>query len=75
MEPVLEALTIRYAGSIRFIEVDGSEAVGQRLIGEYRVSGSPTYVFLYGDGFEAGRLVGRQTAEDMEAALDILLDR
>jgi len=77
MEPIVEALEEKYAGRITFIEtmVSEDQESGLQLASEYRVQGSPTYLFLYSDGFEIGRLVGRQSQADMEAALELLLSR
>jgi thioredoxin-like negative regulator of GroEL len=75
MEPVMSVLEAQYAGRIKFIEVNVDEESGRRLAAEYRISGSPTYLFLYTDGFVVGQLVGRQTEADMQAALETLLAR
>ena len=75
MEPVIAALEAQYAGRIKFIEVNVDQESGRRLAAEYRISGSPTYLFVYADGFVVGQLVGRQTEADMQAALEALLAR
>jgi len=74
MRPVVSALKRNYRDDVEFIIVDVRTDDGRTLAGQYRVTATPTYLFITSDGFTMGTLRGRQDLEDMEAALDQLLE-
>ena len=73
MRPVVSALKRSYGEQVEIIIVDVRSSEGLALAQQYRVTATPTYIFLTGDGFVTGTLQGRQDLKTMEEALDQLL--
>jgi thiol-disulfide isomerase/thioredoxin len=70
MKPVVEDLAARCAdGGVRIDAVDVSRDENARIAERYGVRAVPTFLFLDGNGAEAGRLVGAQTAVDLRRGL------
>ena len=74
MRPVVSALKMKYQEQVEFIIVDVATSDGRLLAQQNRVTATPTYLFITGDGFTMGSLRGRQEAATMESALENLLE-
>ncbi len=74
MRPVVSALEKKYEDeNIQFITVDVRTSDGLMLVQKYRITATPTYVFVDTDGDVMDTLLGRQEQADMEVLLDALL--
>jgi thiol-disulfide isomerase/thioredoxin len=73
MRPVVSALESKYQDRVDFIVVDVATSEGLTLAREYRVTATPTYLFITEDGFTMGSLRGRQEGAAMEEAVEALL--
>ncbi len=69
--PIFHAAEKKYAGRVNFETVNIDEK--KDLAEQYGITSIPTIVFLYGDGEEATRFVGAMSADDFNAAIDIML--
>ena len=69
--PIFHAAEKKYAGRVNFETVNIDEQ--EDLAEQYGITSIPTIVFLYGDGEEATRFVGAMSADDFNAAIDIML--
>ena len=69
--PIFHAAEKKYAGRVNFETVNIDEQ--KDLAEQYGITSIPTIVFLYGDGEEATRFVGAMSADDFNAAIDIML--
>ncbi len=63
LAPLLDEMAARYGGRVRFVKVNIDESPD--LARQYRVSGVPTLVFLYG-GTEVDRVVGVPAASTLQ---------
>jgi cytochrome c-type biogenesis protein len=74
MEPVMDALLRRCAKrKVGIVEYDLAQPSLRHLIDEYRVVGTPTFVFLDKEGREVARLIGEQTESALRQALSALM--
>lgn len=72
MSPVVDHLTEQCDGGVAVIKKDISQAENRGLVGQHRVLGVPTFVFLDAEGTEVARLVGRQSEDALRQALSVL---
>jgi thioredoxin 1 len=73
MKPVVEDLAARCASKgVRIDTVDISRGDNEAIAEQFDVRSVPTFLFLDANGFETGRLVGAQTAEDLRRGLEAL---
>ena len=74
MEPVMDALLRQCAKKrVGIVEYDLAQPSLRHLIDEYRVVGTPTFVFLDEEGREVARLIGEQTENALRQALSALM--
>ena len=73
MRPVVSALKSKYQDRVDFIVVDVGTSEGLAVAREYRITATPTYLFITEDGFTMGSLRGRQDGSVMEDAVEALL--
>ncbi len=71
LAPSVEELERRWKGRFRLVKLNAPENRG--ICRDLRVLGLPTYITLR-DGQELERLSGAPTAEDIELALERMLD-
>lgn len=69
IKPMIEELAEEYAGRIKFIEVDIDTT---SIASKYMVRGVPTMLFIK-DGHVVNTIVGAQTKNRVQLALDTLL--
>jgi thiol-disulfide isomerase/thioredoxin len=73
MKPVMEDLATRCAGKgVRIDAVDISRGDNEAIAEQYDVRSVPTFLFLDANGFETGRLVGAQSAQELRRGLEAL---
>lgn len=73
MKPVVEELAARCAeAGVDIQAVDVSREENERIADRYGVRAVPTFLFLDANGAEAKRLVGAQTAKDLQVGLEAL---
>jgi len=74
MEPVMDSLLRRCSRrKVGIVEYDLAQPSLRHLIDEYRVVGTPTFVFLDKKGREVARLIGEQTEGALRQALSALM--
>lgn len=71
MAPVISAAERACSGfGARIQRVDVATAEGRALAVRHHVVGTPTFVFLAEDGAESERIVGEETPENLQAAIE-----
>lgn len=73
MKPLVEGLEKQNPNiEFRRLNVDGSDAAALALADKLGSEYVPTFVFVNKDGMSAGQLVGEQTTQTLQQALDKL---
>lgn len=73
MTPIVDGLEEQYQGQIAFQRIDANRGDGPKIVREYNILGHPTILLIDQRGDEKNRLVGPQTAENLEILLEQLL--
>jgi cytochrome c-type biogenesis protein len=73
MKPVVEELAARCAKTgVDIQTVDVSREENERIADRYGASAVPTFLFLDANGAEAKRLVGAQSAKELQVGVEAL---
>ena len=73
MKPVVQSVREECAGrQVDIRDLDVSQPANRHLIGQYRVVGVPTFLFLDNRGREVARLVGRQSEDSLQVQVSEL---
>jgi len=73
MQPIVDGLTALCDGqSVLVRKADVSQSENRHLIGDFRLVGVPTFLFLDENGREVARLVGEQNEASLKQALSAL---
>lgn len=69
MQPIVDGLTVEFAGQVDVVELDAAQPANERLQAGYGLRGHPTFVVLDEDGAVTQRFVGPQTAVTLRTAI------
>jgi thioredoxin-like negative regulator of GroEL len=75
MTPIVNGLEEKYSGRFTFVRVDIDTEKGKKLGREIGFIGQPTFLFADAEGNEVRRLMGPQSRESMEQAVEDVLRR
>ena len=70
MTPIVDGLEKQYQGRIAFQRINADRGPGPQIIRQYNILGHPTVLLLDQAGKEIKRLLGPQSAEDLEVLLE-----
>jgi len=73
MTPIVDGLEAAYQGRVTFQRIDADRGAGPTIIREYHILGHPTILIINQEGKEVNRLVGPQSAEDLDEILQQVL--
>jgi thioredoxin-like negative regulator of GroEL len=74
MMPIVNGLEQQYGEQIAFKRVNAEVDDGPEIMRAYRIRGHPTIMLFDGEGQEVRRILGPQTTETVEEALQNLLN-
>ena len=75
MKPVVSGIEEKYGNDFKIVHINVGTGKGKDKASEYNVLGTPTMVMFDDSGREMRRLMGYQSAEDLEKAIDRILGR
>lgn len=75
MKPVVSGIEDKYGEDFEIVHINVGTSKGKARASEYNVLGTPTMVMFDESGREMRRLMGDQTPEDLEKAIDRILSR
>jgi thioredoxin-related protein len=75
MRPVVDGIEDKYGEDFKIVYIDLGTSKGKERAGDYNVLGTPTMVMFDDSGREMRRLMGYQSPEDLEKAIDRILGR
>jgi thioredoxin-related protein len=75
MRPVVNGIEDKYGQDFKIVHINVATNKGKEKSGEYTVLGTPTMIMFDESGRQVRRLMGYQTPEDMEKAIDRVLGR
>jgi thioredoxin-like negative regulator of GroEL len=74
MTPIVNGLEQQYSEEIVFKRVNAEVGDGPEIMQAYRIPGHPTIMLFDGEGQEIQRILGSQSTETIEEALQRLLN-
>ena len=75
MRPVVSGIEEKYGSDFKIVHINIVTTKGKEKASEYNVLGTPTMVMFDDAGREMRRLMGYQSPEDLEKAIDRILGR
>ena len=75
MTPIVDGLQEKYEGQFQVVRVDIDSTQGKALAREHGFIGQPTFMFFDGSGQKIRNLMGPQTEESLEQAVQDALTR
>ena len=73
MKPVVSGIEDKYGQDFKIVHIN--VATNKDKVGEYNVFGTPTMIMSDESGRQVRRLMGYQSPEDLEKAIDRVLGR
>ena len=73
MKPVVSGIEDKYGQDFKIVHIN--VATNKDKVGEYNVFGTPTMIMFDESGRQVQRLMGYQSPEDLEKAIDRVLGR
>lgn len=73
MTPIVDGLEEQYQGRVAFRRIDANRGDGPAIIRQHNILGHPTILIVDQAGKEINRLLGPQSAEDIEVILQQIL--
>ena len=75
MKPVVSGIEEKYGEDFRIVHINVGTSKGKDRASDQNVLGTPTMVMFDDAGREMRRLMGYQSPEDLEKAIDKILGR
>jgi thioredoxin-related protein len=75
MRPVVSGIEEKYEADFKIVHINVGTNKGKERAKEYNVLGTPTMVMFDDAGREMRRMMGYQSPEDLEKAIDKILGR
>jgi thioredoxin-related protein len=75
MRPVVSGVEKKYSQEFKFVHINIATNKGKERASEHSVLGTPTMLMFDEAGREMRRLMGYQSPEDLEEAIDRILSR
>ena len=75
MTPIVNGLEEKYKGEFSIVHVDIDSSQGKTLAREHGFIGQPTFMFFDSSGQKVRNLMGPQTAESIEQAIQSAMAR
>ena len=75
MKPVVSGIEDKYGEEFKIVHISVDTSQGKEKANEYNVLGTPTMLMYDDSGREVRRMMGYQSSEDLEKAIDGVLSR